>query len=73
MNEWRSECGEIVLSISALRASRFTMRVAACRSRRRVPSWFRKIGPSSRSATHRSMAQAVRGARGMVTILPPFG
>jgi hypothetical protein len=48
-----------------------TILVAACRSRRLVPSWFKKIGPSSRSPTHRSMARAVRGASGTVTILPP--
>ena len=31
----------------------------------------KKIGPL-RSPTHRSMARAVRGARGMVTILSPL-
>ena len=72
MNECRSECGEIVFSIPARRDKRFTIRVAAWRSRRRLPSRFRKIGPSSRSPTHRSMARAVRGARGMVATLPPL-
>ena len=33
---------------------------------------MRKIGPSSRSPTHRSIALAVRGANGMVTIFPPL-
>ncbi len=49
-----------------------TIRAAPCRSSRR-PSGARKIGPSQRSPMARSIARAVRGASGMVTILPPCG
>ena len=45
---WRRVCGEIRLVIPARRASRFTVRSAACRSIRR-PSAPRKIGPVARS------------------------
>lgn len=61
MNAWRSVCGPTGLLIPALRASRRTIRQAACRSRR-SPLRPRKIGPSTRSPMAKSMARAVRGA-----------
>ena len=51
MNECRSECGVTRFSIPAPLASLRTIRVAACRSSRRLASQLRKIGPSSRSPT----------------------
>jgi hypothetical protein len=36
------------------------------------PSGVRKIGPLGRSPMARSIAQAVRGTSGMMTILPPL-
>jgi hypothetical protein len=59
------------LSTLARRATRRTTRPAQWRSIR-CPSGRRKIGPSSRSSMARSMARAVRGASGLVTILPPL-
>jgi hypothetical protein len=48
-----------------------TIRPAQCRPIH-APSGRRKIGPSRRFADARSIARAVRGASGMVTILPPL-
>jgi YjbR len=45
--------------------------LVSCRSSRRPPA-ARKTGPSLRSPTARSIARAVRGARGMVATLPPL-
>ena len=45
---------------------------STCASSRRRPSAARKMGPSARSPTARSIARAVRGASGIVTTLPPF-
>ena len=50
---------------------RCTMRPAPCRSMR-CPSGRRKIGPSVRSPTARSMARAVRGAKRDGDHLPPL-
>ena len=52
-------------------ATRRPIRPAPCRSSRR-PSAARKIGPSERWPTARSIARAVRGASGIVTTLPPL-
>lgn len=52
MKECRSECGVTALSIPAPLVSRRTIRVAAWRFSRRVPSKLQKIGPYSRSPTH---------------------
>ena len=46
-------------------------RAVPCRSSRQ-PSGVRKMGPSTRSPTARSIARAVPGASGMVTTLPPL-
>jgi hypothetical protein len=66
----RSVCGVTTLLILARRAVLRTIRPAACRSSR-CPSPARNTGPSVRSPMARSIARAVRGASGMVTILPP--
>jgi hypothetical protein len=71
MNACRRVCGPTGLVMPARRAIRRTIRPAPCRSSRR-PSAVRKIGPSQRSPTARSIARAVRGASGMVTTLPPL-
>jgi hypothetical protein len=71
MNACRSVCGPTGLAIPARTATRRTIRAAPCRSSR-CPSKVRKIGPSTRSPTAKSMARAVRGASGMVTTLPPL-
>jgi hypothetical protein len=63
----RSVCGPAGLLRPARPATRRTIRAAPCRSSRRPPG-VRKIGPPGRSP----MARAVRGASGMVTILPPL-
>jgi hypothetical protein len=55
MKAWRSVCGPIFLTSPALRATRRTIRPAACRSSR-WPEEVVKIGPSQRSP----MAQVVR-------------
>jgi hypothetical protein len=70
-NAGRSVCGLTRLLIPARPATRRTIRAAPRRSSRR-PSVARKIGPSLRSPMARSIARAVRGASGMVTILPPL-
>jgi hypothetical protein len=57
MNAWRSVCGPTGLLIPARLATRRTIRAAPCRSSRR-PSGDRKIGPSLRSPTARSIARA---------------
>src|SRR5262249_58633227 len=71
MNACRRVCGLIFLSRPARRATRRTIRLAQWRSMR-WPSGRRKIGPSTRSPIARSRLRAVRGASGMVTILPPL-
>ena len=71
MKAWRRVWGPTGLVIPARRATRRTIRAAPWRSRRR-PSPVTKIGPSHRSPTARSTARAVRGASGMVTVLPPL-
>ena len=63
--------GLTTLAIPARRAVLRTIRAAPCRSSRR-PSAARNTGPSVRSPMARSSARAVRGASGMVTILPPL-
>jgi len=72
MNACRRVWGVTRLSIPARLASRRTIRAGAWRSRRAVPSRFKRIGPSLRSPMHKSMARPVRGASGMVTMAPPF-
>jgi hypothetical protein len=59
MNASRSVCGPIGLPIPARRATLRTMRPAPWRSSRR-PSAVRKIGPSQRSPTARSIARGER-------------
>ena len=71
MNPCRSVCGVTALAIPARRAVVRTIRPAPCRSSRR-PSAARNTGPPMRSPMARSIARAVRGASGMVTILPPL-
>jgi hypothetical protein len=71
MNACRSVCGPTFLAIPARRATRRTIRPAACRSSRR-PSGARKTGPWHRSPMARSIARADRGASGIVTTLPPL-
>ena len=63
--------GVTALPIAARRAALRTIRPAPCRSSRR-PSAARNTGPPVRSPMARSIARAVRGASGMVTILPPL-
>ena len=71
MKACRSVCGPMGLAIPARRATRRTICPAPCRSSR-FPSAMRKIGPSQRSPMARSIARAVRGASGIVTLLPPL-
>jgi hypothetical protein len=71
MNACRSVWGPTGLAIPARRATLRTILPAPCRSSLR-PSAARKIGPSYRLPTARSIARAVRGASGMVTTLPPL-
>jgi hypothetical protein len=70
MNACRSVCGVTDLAIPARRATLRTSRPARCRSTRR-PSAATNTGPPVRSPMARLIARAVRGASGMVTILPP--
>ena len=67
MNACLRVCGPTGLLIPARLATRRTIRPAAWRSRRR-PSGRVKIGPSKRSPSAGSIARAVRGASGIVTI-----
>jgi hypothetical protein len=71
MKAWRRVCGPIGSSTPARRATRRTIRLAQWWSIR-CPSVRRKIGPLNRSPMARSIARAVRGASGIVTILPPL-
>ena len=59
MKACRNVCGPTRLPIPARRATRRTIRPAACRSSR-SPLASRKIGPSSRSPTAKSTARATR-------------
>ena len=70
-DETVSQCGLTSLAIPARRVTRRTIRAAACRSSR-LPYAVTKRGPSVRSPIARSIALAVRGARGMATTLPPL-
>jgi hypothetical protein len=72
MNACLSVCGPIFLSRPARRATRRTIRPAACRSSRCMAVVV-KVGPSQRSPITRSIARAVRGASGMTAFLPPCG
>ena len=69
MTACRRVWGPTGLVIPSGRATRPTIRPAAWRSKR-LASRPVKIGPSNSSPIDRSMARAVRGARGMVMILP---
>lgn len=71
MNEWRRLCGPIRFVIPAAFATWRTIRAAASRVIF-APAGPRNNGPSSRSPMARSSARAVRGASGMVTVLPPL-
>ena len=71
MKLWRSECGDMRFTMPARRATRRTIRVAPCRSRRR-PERDRRTGPLKRSPQAKSMARLTRGGSGMTATLPPL-